>query len=110
MLKKLATGLFGAFAVLVCLGQSFVVDAHADVIAAPMVCKSFLSNGYGMPRILKIRARRSARKAWVKRVRNAPALGAQWAKWSLAKNRSMKCARTGIRWRCRASARACRVI
>jgi len=50
-------------------------------------------------------ARIQPRKSWSLKVKNDRGLA--WSVWKIAKNRSMKCKKSGQRWVCTAKAKPC---
>ncbi len=71
-------------------------------------CKSYPTQAVGV-RKGKIKARIVARKGWSSIVKSN--LGVPWSVWSIAKNKSITCAKIntnqGKKWRCLASAKPC---
>lgn len=76
-------------------------------LAEAKVCKSYSINKSGGKKLTNISARLSARWAWHKHVKGNQ--GFVYSTYALARSKGYDCRRTGIKWRCTAYGRPCRL-
>lgn len=100
ILNKVIT-LGGFLALALAFAPALSSDAHA------YACKSNKFSG-AATKHTKFGARLGARKSWESHMKNSFDLS--WSVWSIAKNRSIQCHKTGTKHTCLALARPCQYV
>ncbi len=83
----------------------FVLSVAAPPAAAAKTCKSSVS-GSGSGKLKIKKAKNLARASWRGAARAAH--GGKYDKWYKAKDKSVNCAKKGLKWSCTMSARPCK--
>lgn len=76
-------------------------------VAAAKTCKSYYVKVNGDKKYTNLSARVSARTEWRRYVRSH--IGFRYRNWAFARNKSFSCWRVGLKWRCKAIARPCKL-
>ena len=75
--------------------------------AAAKTCKPYSVSANGEKKVTNLGARVSARWHWHRKVLSAT--GFVWSTYALASNKFYQCHRTGLKWRCAANAKPCKL-
>jgi hypothetical protein len=75
--------------------------------AAAKTCKSFSVAAQGEKKLTNLGARISARWHWHLKVKNT--YGFAWSTYALAANKYYQCSKSGLKWRCTAHGRPCKL-
>ncbi|MGD9783555.1 MAG: hypothetical protein AB7E80_00500 [Hyphomicrobiaceae bacterium] len=76
--------------------------------AAAYQCKHINAMAAGGAKLTQAVAQSSAKAAWVAMVKSNH--GMQWSVWSIAKNPSVPCSKSGSKWTCTAKAKPCKYV
>lgn len=79
----------------------------AAATAEAKVCKNYSVSKAGAKKLTNLSARLSARWAWHQHVQGNQ--GFVWSSYALASSKGFDCHRSGIKWRCEAYGKPCRL-
>ncbi len=92
--------------VAIVVATGFIVPVTVTTASAKS-CKGYSIGKSGSKKWTNLSARLSARWAWHKYVRNH--VGWKWSTYAFARNKGYDCHRTGVKWRCTAYGRPCKL-